>query len=104
VYKPSWDEAEATASLAIYLRAKIKTPAGLVNGTTTDSAATIKSFKNVPSVLLSPEWVTASTVESTVIKDKVLTAKDVCLSSAPTVAGDSSIPTYAADCKTYGIK
>jgi D-xylose transport system substrate-binding protein len=104
VYKPSWDEAEATASLAIYLRAKIKAPAGLVNGTTTDSGATIKSFKNVPSILLTPEWVTASTVESTVIKDKVLTAKDVCLSTAPTVAGDSSIPTYAADCTTYGIK
>ena len=104
VYKPSWDEAQATASLAIYLRAKIKAPAGLVNSSTVDSGAKINSFKNVPSVLLSPEWVTASTVESTVIKDKVLTAKDVCLNTAPTVAGDSSIPTYAADCTTYGIK
>jgi D-xylose transport system substrate-binding protein len=104
VYEPLWAEAQATASLAIYLRAKIKAPASLVNGSTVDSGATIKSFKNVPSVLLSPEWITASTVEETVIKDKVLTAKEVCLSTAPTVAGDSSIPTYAADCKTYAIK
>jgi hypothetical protein len=53
---------------------------------------------------LTPEWVTASTVEKTVVKDKVLKASDICTSSAPTVAGDSSIPTYAADCTTYGIK
>ena len=104
VYKPSWLEAQATAALAIYLRAHVKPPSGLVNNTTTDSGATIASFKHVPSVLLSPEWVTASTVESTVVKDKVLKASAICTSSAPTVAGDSSIPTYAADCTTYGIK
>ena len=104
VYEPYWDEAQAATSLAIYLRTKLTVPAGLVNGSTVDPVSTNSSFKNVPSVLLSPEWVTASTVEATVIRDKVLTAKEVCLRSAPTVARDLSIPTYAADCKTYGIK
>jgi len=104
VYKPSWLEAQATAALAIYLRAHVKPPSGLVNNSTTDSGATIASFKHVPSVLLTPEWVTASTVEKTVVKDGVLKASAICTSSAPTVAGDSSIPTYAADCTTYGIK
>ena len=60
-------------------------------------------MKNVPSVLLTPTWVTAANVESTVIKDKVIKASDLCTSQSPTVAG-SSQPTYAADCSTYGIK
>jgi D-xylose transport system substrate-binding protein len=104
VYKPSWLEAQVTIALAIYLRAHVKLPSGLVNGATTDSGATIASYKHVPSVLLSPEWITAGKVESTVVKDKVLKASAICTSSAPTVAGDPNIPTYSADCTTYGIK
>jgi D-xylose transport system substrate-binding protein len=104
VYKPSWLEAQVTTALAIYLRAHVKPPSGLVNSSTTDSGATNASYKHVPSVLLSPKWVTASKVESTVVKDKVLKASVICTSAAPTVAGDSSIPTYSADCTTYGIK
>jgi D-xylose transport system substrate-binding protein len=104
VYKPVWKEAQAAAALAVYLRAGVKPPHGLVNATSTDSAAKINSLKNVPSVLLTATWVTASTVEATVIHDKVISASQLCTSSAPTVAGDSSIPTYAADCTTYGIK
>jgi D-xylose transport system substrate-binding protein len=104
VYKPVWKEAQAAAALAVYLRAGVKPPSGLVNGTSTDSAATISSLKNVPSVLLTATWVTASTVEATVVHDKVIAASALCTSSAPTVSGDSSVPTYAADCTTYGIK
>jgi D-xylose transport system substrate-binding protein len=103
VYKPIWLEAQATAALAVYLRAGIKPPAGLVNGTSTDSAATINSLKKVPSVLLTATWVTPTNVESTVIHDKVIVASALCTSTAPTVAG-STQPTYAADCTTYGIK
>jgi D-xylose transport system substrate-binding protein len=103
VYKPIWLEAQAAASLAIYLRAGIKPPAGLVNGTSTDSAALINSLKKVPSVLLTATWVTPANVESTVIHDKVIDASALCTSSSPTVAGSTS-PTYAADCTTYGIK
>jgi D-xylose transport system substrate-binding protein len=104
VFKPSYIEAQATATLAIYLRAHEKPPAGILNGTTTDSGATISSLKNVPSVLLTPLWETASTIESQVIASKQVTISEVCTSSSPTVAGDTSIPTYAADCATYGIK
>ena len=103
VYKPIWLEAQAAAALAIYLRAGIKVPAGLANGTATDTGATIASLKKVPSVLLTPTWVTAASVEKTVIKDKVISAKALCTSQTPTVAG-STQPSFAADCKTYGIK
>jgi D-xylose transport system substrate-binding protein len=104
VFKPSYIEAQATASLAIYLRAGKKPPAGIINGSIVDSGATISSLKNVPSVLLTPLWETASTIESQVIASKQLTVAEICGNTAPTVKGDSSIPTYAADCATYGIK
>ena len=103
VFKPSFIEAQATAALAIYLRAKEKVPAGIVNGKTTDGSATIASLKNVSSVLLTPLWVTAATVESQVIASKQVTTAQLCTSTAPTVTG-SSQPTYAADCTKYGIK
>jgi len=103
VYKPIWLEAQAAAALAIYLKAGVKPPKGLVNGTATDSAANINSFKHVPSVLLTATWVTASSVEKTVIKDKVIVASQLCTNTAPSVTGHSQ-PTYAADCATYGIK
>ena len=101
VYKPIWLEAQAAAALAIYLKAGVKPPKGLVNGTSTDSVATINSFKHVPSVLLTATWVTASSVEKTVIKDKVIKASQLCTNSAPPVSG---LPTFAADCAKYGIK
>jgi D-xylose transport system substrate-binding protein len=104
VFKPSYIEAQATAALAIYLRAGEKPSAGIVNGTTVDGQATISSLKNVKSVLLTPLWVTASTIESSVIASKQVTISSVCTKQAPNVQGDASIPTYAADCTTYGIK
>ena len=70
VFKPSYIEAQATAALAIYLRAGEKPPKGIINGTDKDSGATISSLKNVPSVLLTPLWETASTIESQVIASK----------------------------------
>jgi D-xylose transport system substrate-binding protein len=103
VYKPIWLEAQAAAALAIYLRAGIKPPAGLVNGTTPDSAAMIKSLKNVKSVLLVPTWVTTANVQKTVIKDKVIKVGQLCTNAAPKVQGLTQ-PSYKADCKTYGIK
>ena len=104
VFKPSYIEAQATAALAIYLRANVKPAKGILNGAVTDTGATISSLKNVPSVLLTPLWETASTIESQVIASKQLTVSEICGATAPTVAGDSSIPTYAADCTKYGIK
>jgi D-xylose transport system substrate-binding protein len=99
VYKPIWLEAQAAAALAVYLRAGIKPPSGLANGYTPDTL----EHSNVRSVLLTATWVTPNLIESTVIKDNVIKASDLCTSVSPTVAGNPQ-PTCAADCATYGIK
>jgi D-xylose transport system substrate-binding protein len=87
VYKPIYEEAQAAAALAMYLRAGKTPPASLVNGTTVDTV----SHQSVKSVLLVPEWVTPSTVESTVVKDDFVPASQICTGA------------YAADCTKYGI-
>lgn len=86
-YKPIYLEAEATAALALYLRAGATPPSGLVNGTTADT----KSNAKVPSVLLKPEWVTTSNMKSTVIADNFVDAKKLCTSK------------FVAKCKAAGI-
>ncbi len=87
VYKPIYREAQAAAALAMYLRAGKTPPAALVNGSTKDS----QSGTSVPSVLLTPEWVTVSNMASTVIADQFVPAQQLCTSS------------YAAACKAAGI-
>jgi D-xylose transport system substrate-binding protein len=87
VYKPIYLEAQAAVALAMYLRAGITPPAALVNGHVKD----IDTGVEVPSILLTPEWVTPSTVQSTVIKDNFVPASQLC--AAP----------YTADCTKYGI-
>jgi D-xylose transport system substrate-binding protein len=87
VYKPIFLEAQAAASLAIYARANAKPPKALVNGTTPDSTSNI----NVPSVLLTPEWVTTANMQNTIIKDGFVPAVQLCAGS------------YAADCTKYKI-
>jgi D-xylose transport system substrate-binding protein len=88
VYKPIYKEAGAAVALAIYLRAGKKAPAGLENSSVTDPS----SKKKVPSVLETPEWVTGSTMNSTVIKDGFVKASQLCAGS------------YKADCTKFGIK
>jgi D-xylose transport system substrate-binding protein len=87
VYKPIYLEAQATAALAIYLRAGVTPPASLVNGTTPDSTGKV----SVASVLLSPEWVTTANMAMTVVADKVVTKAQLCAGS------------YATSCKAAGI-
>jgi D-xylose transport system substrate-binding protein len=103
VYKPIFQEAQAAAALAIYLRAGVKPPKGLVNATTTDPTQKIAKYKSVPSVLETSTWVTAKTIESTIIAQGWLKASSICTTNSPTVSGQTE-PTYAADCQTYGIK
>ncbi|HEY6499730.1 MAG TPA: substrate-binding domain-containing protein [Streptosporangiaceae bacterium] len=86
-YKPIYLEAQAAAALAMYLRAGDKPPASLANGTTTDT----QTKTAVPSVLLTPEWVTPSNMNSTVIADQFVPAKQLCAGS------------YASDCKANSI-
>jgi D-xylose transport system substrate-binding protein len=88
VYKPIYEEAQAAAALAVYLRAGITPPKALVNGTAEDTTANVA----VPSVLLKPEWVTGKTMESTIVKDKFVPASQICTGK------------YAADCTKFGIK
>jgi D-xylose transport system substrate-binding protein len=87
VYKPIYLEAQAAAALAMYLRAGVTPPAALANGSTQDTTANV----SVPSVLLTPTWVTASNMASTVIADKFVTAAQLCTGK------------YAAACKAAGI-
>jgi D-xylose transport system substrate-binding protein len=73
VYKPMYLEVQAAAALALYLRAGVASPslAGQVIPDPIDNRA-------VPAVLLTPEWVTAQNMESTVIADGFITAAQVC--------------------------
>ena len=87
VYKPIYEEAQAAAALALYLRAGKTAPPALANGTTTDTVSHVQ----VKSTLLVPEWVTPTNVESTVVKDAFVPASQICTG------------TYAADCTKYGI-
>ena len=87
VYKPIYLEAQAAAALAMYARAGLTPPASLLNGTTKDTQANV----NVPSVLLTPTWVTTSNMNTTVIADKFVPASQLC-------AGK-----YKAACQAAGI-
>jgi D-xylose transport system substrate-binding protein len=87
VYKPIYLEAQAAVALAMYIRAGLTPPSALVNGTAKD----VSTGAVVKSILLTPEWVTPSTVQSTVIKDGFVPASQLCAGS------------FAADCTKYGI-
>ena len=87
VYKPIFLEAQAAAALAMYLRAGTTPPKTLINSTTEDTGSNYA----VPSVLETPEWVTPTTVEKTIVHDGSVPASQIC-------AGG-----YYADCKKYKI-
>jgi D-xylose transport system substrate-binding protein len=88
VYKAVDLEAQAAASVAIFLRAGQEAPAGLVNGSVDDSTVS----KTVKSSLLTPVWVTTANMNATVIKDGAQKASAVCIAAvkaACTAAGIS---------------
>ncbi len=87
VYKPIYLEAQAAVALAMFARANVTPPSTLVNATTMDSKENVA----VASVLLTPEWVTPQTIQSTVIKDNFVPASQLCAGS------------FKADCTKYGI-
>jgi D-xylose transport system substrate-binding protein len=74
VYKPFYQEAQAAAALAMYLRAGVTPPAALVNGQVMDTTTNI----SVPSVLLTPIWVTTANIDSTVIAGCFIRPKQLC--------------------------
>ena len=71
----------------MYLRAHVTPPKGLINGQSNDSVSNVE----VPSILETPEWVTPTNIEATIIKDKFVPAAQLCAGS------------FAADCTKYGI-
>jgi D-xylose transport system substrate-binding protein len=87
VYKPIYLEAQAATALAMFLRAGKTPPTALVNGSVQDT----KSNVAVPSVLLTPKWVTTTNMASTVVADKFVTVGQLCVGQ------------YAQLCKTFGI-
>jgi D-xylose transport system substrate-binding protein len=87
VYKPIYLEAQAAVALGLYLRAGKTPPKSVVNGSTKDTTAGV----SVPSVLLTPKWVTTANIKSTVVKDNFVPASQLC-------AGQ-----FAADCTAAGI-
>jgi D-xylose transport system substrate-binding protein len=88
VYKPITAEAQAAVTLALYLRAKEPVPPALLNGKTNDS----QTNTDVPSLLLTPKWVTTENMAATVIKDGWTTAEKLCVQAV------------AAACTAAGIK
>ena len=88
VYKPIYLEAQAAAALAMYLRAGVAVPAMLTGGQTTMDTT---GHTAVPSVLLTPTWVTTSNMNSTVVADKFVPASQLCTSK------------YKAACAAAGI-
>jgi D-xylose transport system substrate-binding protein len=87
VYKPIYLEAQSAVALALYLRAGKTPPASLANGKTEDTTSNV----SVPSVLLSPTWVTTKNMNATVVKDNFVPASQLCAGS------------YASDCAAAGI-
>jgi D-xylose transport system substrate-binding protein len=88
VAMPPVPEADAAIALALYLRAGQRPPSGLVNAGVEDTTAAV----HVPAVLVTPQWVTASNMASTALKDGGVTAAKLCRGS------------YAAACQVTGIK
>ena len=88
VYKAITAEAQAAVTLALYLRARETVPPVLLNGKTNDS----QTNTDVPSLLLTPKWVTTENMAATVIKDGWTTAQKLCVQAV------------AAACTAAGIK
>jgi D-xylose transport system substrate-binding protein len=76
VYKAVYLEAQAAVALATILRAGQTPPAALVNGTTSPPSGT--QGNQQPASLLTPVWVDAKNMASTVIKDKFVSATALC--------------------------
>ncbi len=89
VYKPIYEEAQAAAALALYLRAGMTPPSTLVNAQTMDSTL----HKQIASVYTVPRWVTVQNMASTVVKDGAVQVNQLCagaaLQQACTAAGIS---------------
>src|SRR5581483_1934662 len=71
VYKPIYLEAQAAVAAALYLRAGLSLPMGLVKNNVIDHSTKPHhdTAVNIPAVLETPMWVTAANMEQTVVAD-----------------------------------
>jgi D-xylose transport system substrate-binding protein len=85
VYKPIYQEAQAAAALALFVRANQKPPSGLVN------AKSDNHSKQVSSALLIPISVNSQNMASTVVKDQFVSASDLCAGSVASACAAAGI-------------
>lgn len=88
VYKAVYKEAQDAVALATVLLAGDKPPAALLNGTTTDPA---NPSTTEPASLLTPVWVNAANMESTVVKDGFDPASAICAIAGASVCAAAGI-------------
>ena len=89
VYKPIYLETQATVALATILRDGKTPPSALVNSTT--SPPKNVSGSQQPAVLLTPTWVNATNMNSTVIKDQFISASALCAAVGTSVCSTAGI-------------
>jgi len=87
VEEPIDREAQAAAALALFVRAGARPPAALVGVRVEDPTTRAE----VPAVVLGTEWVTSSTLATTVLRDGTVTRAELCAGA------------YAADCRAAGL-
>jgi D-xylose transport system substrate-binding protein len=88
VYKAVYKEAQDAVAMATVLLSKQTVPSALLNGTTIDPA---DSSITEPASLLTPVWVNAANMESTVVKDGFDTASAICALAGATLCTKDSI-------------
>jgi D-xylose transport system substrate-binding protein len=89
VYKAIYLEAQDAVTLATILRAHQTPPKALVNSTTTPPKGV--TGKTQPASLLTPVWVNASNMASTVIKDQFISASTLCTAVGTSVCSAAGI-------------
>jgi D-xylose transport system substrate-binding protein len=88
VYKAIYLETQDTVALATILRAN-QDPAPLINGQTAPPPG--KAGSTQPASLLTPTWVNASNMNSTVIKDQFINASTLCTAVGASVCQAAGI-------------
>ncbi len=88
VYKAVYLEAQDAVSLATILRAGATPPAALVNSTTKPASG---PGSTEPASLLTPQWVDATNMATTVIKDQFVSASTLCTAVGASVCSAAGI-------------
>ena len=89
VYKAVYKEAQDAVAIATYLRAGQTPPSSLVNSTTSPPKNVTGSTQ--PASLLTPVWVNASNMASTVIADKFIDASTLCTAVGSSVCSAAGV-------------